>query len=43
LPVSVSMNSLSIFRPLAFAYCATASRCASKPRPERSCFFVETR
>ena len=43
LPVSTSVNSATISKPSASAKLATALRWASRPRPERPCFWVETR
>src|SRR5262249_31673538 len=43
LPVSISMNSRTISNSSATTNRASASRCASRPRPERPCAFVDTR
>ena len=43
LPVSTSVNWATISKPSALANAATALRCAFRPKPERPCFWVETR
>ena len=43
LPLSTSVNSATISPPAARTRRETASRCASRPRPEAPCLSVETR
>jgi hypothetical protein len=43
LPVSTSVNSATTAKPSASAKAAIADFCASRPRPDRPCFWVDTR